>query len=135
MEDINITVNEVEKLLKELNPNKASGPDQLSPRILKELHHELAPSVTFIFQKSLDLGQTPIDWKHAFVCPIYKKGPRHEPANYRPVSLTCILCKLMEHIVVSNIMKHLERNNILSEFQHGFRSKRSCETQLIGFNT
>jgi hypothetical protein len=73
-----------------LNPNKASGPDELTPRILKELHEEIAPAVTFLFQKSLNLRQTPIDWKHAYVCPIFKKGARHEPANYRPVSLTCI---------------------------------------------
>lgn len=115
-----------------LNPKKASGPDDLTPRILKELHIELTPAVTLLFQRSMELGQTPTDWKHAFVCPIYKKGARYNPANYRPVSLTCILCKLLEHIVVSNIMKHLEKNNILSERQHGFRNKRSCETQLIG---
>ncbi len=132
MDDIYITNNGVEKLLKDLNPNKASGPDQLTPRILKELHKELAPAITLLFQRSLSIGETPNDWKHAFVCPIYKKGARHNPANYRPVSLTCILCKLMEHIIVSNLMKHLDRNNILSEFQHGFRNNRSCETQLTG---
>ena len=132
MKDINITVQGVLKLLKNLNPNKASGPDEVTPRILKELHVELAPAITLLFQRSMDTGQLPADWKHAFVCPIYKKGPRYNPANYRPVSLTCILCKLMEHIVVSNLMNHLEDNKILSEFQHGFRSKRSCETQLIG---
>ena len=115
-----------------INGYEASGPDELAPRILKELHEEIAPAVTFLFQKSLNLGQTPIDWKHAYVCPIFKKGVRHEPANYRPVSLTCILCKLMEHIIVSNVMKHLENNKVLTKFQHGFRSKRSCETQLIG---
>lgn len=132
MKDINITTNGVTKLLKNLNPKKASGPDNLTPRILNELHLELTPAVTLLFQRSMELGQTPSDWKHAFVCPIYKKGARHNPANYRPISLTCILCKLLEHIVVSNLMSHLEENNILSEFQHGFRGKRSCETQLIG---
>lgn len=132
MNEINITENGVRKLLKLLNPNKASGPDELIPRVLQVLHQELAPAVTLLFQKTLNLGQTPVDWKHAFVCPIYKKGARHDPSNYRPVSLTCILCKQMEHIVVSNLMKHLENNKILSECQHGFRSKRSCETQLTG---
>ena len=85
-----------------------------------------------IFQRSLEFGKTPSDWKHAIVCLIYKKGPRHLPSNYRPVSLTCILCKLMEHIIVSNAMKHLDENKILSECQHGFRNQRSCESQLIG---
>ena len=132
MNDINITLNGVTKLLRDLNSNKASGPDELTSRILKELHEEIAPAVTFVFQKSLNLGHTPIDWKHAYVCPIFKKGARHEAAIYRPDSLTCILCKLMEHTIVSNAMKHLENNRVLSKFQHGFRSKRSCETQLIG---
>ena len=130
MNDTNITINGVEKLLKELNPKKASGSDQLTPRILKELHHELPTTDTF--NKSTFLGKTPTDWKHAFVCAIYKKVPHHEPANYSSVSLACILCKLMEHIVVSNVMKHLKTNKILSEFQHCFRSKRSYETQLLG---
>jgi hypothetical protein len=84
------------------------------------------------FQRSLELGKTPSDWKHAIVCPIYKKGPRHLPSNYRPISLTCILCKLMEHIIVSYVMKHLDENKILSEYQHGFRNQRSCDSQLIG---
>jgi hypothetical protein len=89
MNDINITLNGVTKLLRDLNSNKASGPDELTPRILnlslKELHEETAPAVTFLFQKSLNLGQTPIDWKRAYVCPIFKKGACHEPANYRRV--------------------------------------------------
>jgi hypothetical protein len=87
-----------------------------------ERHEEIAPAVTFLFQKSLSLGQTPIDWKHAYVCPIFKKGARHEPANYRPVLLICILCKLMEHLIVSNVIKHIENNKVLTKFQHGFRS-------------
>ena len=128
MNDINITLNGVTKLLKDLNPNKESGPDELTPRILKELHEEMAPAVTYLFQKSPNLGQTPgpIDWKHAYVFPIFKKGARHEPANYKPVSLTCILCKLMEHIIVSegNVMKHLENNKVLTKFQHGYIEAR-----------
>ena len=65
--------------------------------------------------------------------PIFKKGDRSEASNYRPVSLTSVCSKLCEHIVAKAIMSHLEVNNILSDFQHGFRAKRSCETQLISF--
>jgi hypothetical protein len=65
------------------------------------------------------------------VIPIFKKGEKYLASNYRPVSLTCICCKLLEHIVVSNILKHLDTHNILVDNQHGFRSKRSCETQLL----
>ena len=67
----------------------------------------------------------------AQVCPLVKKGDKTEPSNYRPISLTCILCKAMEHIIASNISKHLNKYNALYELQHGFREKRSCETQLI----
>lgn len=61
----------------------------------------------------------------------FKKGEKSEPSNYRPISLTCILCKVLEHIIASNVVKHLDQHNILYDLQHGFRTKRSCETQLI----
>ena len=63
--------------------------------------------------------------------PIFKKGDKTDPANYRPISLTCVLCKVLEHIVASNILKHFTAQNILYNLQHGFREWRSCETQLI----
>ena len=70
-------------------------------------------------------------WKQAYVTPIYKKGNRSDvdPKNCQPVSLTSLVCKTMQHILVSQIMKHLESNSILPEVQHGFRSQHSCEAQ------
>ena len=73
----------------------------------------------------------PEDWTKARVTPIYKKGDKSSAANYRPISLTCIACKIQEHIVTSHLVKHLNVNNILYDLQHGFREKRSCETQLV----
>jgi retron-type reverse transcriptase len=102
--------------------------------LLKELHDVIAPVLTQIFQISLTSGIVPNDWKHAIVAPVYKKGPKSKPNNYRPISLTCIASKLMEHILVSNIMSHYDEHGILSPYQHGFRSQHSCETQLIGFS-
>jgi len=134
MQNVTITEDGVRKLLKGLNPSKASGPDQISPRLLKELHHEIAPVLTHIYQISLKSGIVPNDWKHAVIAPVFKKGPKCNPSNYRPISLTCIASKLMEHILVSNIMSFYDEHNILSQFQHGFRSKHSCETQLISFS-
>ena len=131
--EINITCAGVMKLLQKLNPNKAAGPDNIRPKVLKELAPELAPILTIIFRKSLETGEIPPDWRLANVSPVYKKGDRHKAENYRPISLTCICCKLMEHIVTSHIMNHADKNNILYPLQHGFRSKRSCETQLIEF--
>jgi hypothetical protein len=131
MPDFSITVNGVAKLLKDLKPHKAAGPDNIRPLILKELYHEISPILCFIFQISKNTGKIPGEWKRANVVPIYKKGPRHLAENYRPVSLTCICCKLMEHIMSKNIMTHLETNNILQGKQHGFRARLSCETQLL----
>ena len=125
-----VHVGGVDKMLKNLKPFKAAGPDMLRP-VLKELHTEISPILSFIFQTSLDAGQMPDEWRQANVVPIYKKGPKYLASNYRPVSLTCVCCKLHEHILASNIMAHLEVNNILHGKQHGFRAKRSCETQLI----
>ena len=73
----------------------------------------------------------PSDWKAANVTPVYKKGKRTDPSNYRPISLTSVCCKTLEHIVYSSIFSHLENHQILIDNQHGFRTQRSCETQLI----
>jgi len=87
--------------------------------------------VSLIFQKSLDSGQLPSDWTKANVSPQFKKGNTSDPANYRPISLTCVLCKLLEHIIASSLSTHFSKHSILYELQHGFRERRSCETQLI----
>ena len=130
---INITVPGVEKLLKNLKPGKAAGPDNVSPRVLKELAETIADPLTRIFRKSLSEGSVPADWKHANVSPIFKKGQKYDPANYRPISLTCIASKVMEHVICSNLMQHASRNSIFYALQHGFRDRRSCETQLLEF--
>lgn len=131
--ELNITCKGIEKLLEKLNPHKAAGPDNLKPKVLKELASDIAPILCVIFKNSLKSGVVPDDWRKAHVSPIYKKGQRYKAENYRPVSLTCICCKLMEHIVTSHIMKHADDHNILYPLQHGFRRKRSCETQLLDF--
>ena len=124
---INITLQGVTNLLSNSNPHKSPGPDSLHAVFLKQTSTEIAPMLTHLFQQSLRDNSIPIIWKQAYVTPIYKKGNRSDPKNYRPVSLTSLVCKTMEHIIVSQIMKHLESNNILVEVQHGFRSKHSCE--------
>ena len=86
---------------------------------------------TLLFQQSFEQGAIPDDWSKALVSAIYKKGKKDLPANYRPVSLTCILSKIMEHVIVSHTMSHLDRHSILDNKQHGFRSGLSCETQLV----
>lgn len=131
MPPINITINGVEKLLNNLNPNKASGPDNIPIKIMKQTSKQTAPILTTIFQKSMDTGNIPSDWLKANIVPIYKKKDRTRASNYRPVSLTSVPCKLLEHIISSSIHTHLQEHNILTNKQHGFRQRRSCETSLI----
>ncbi len=73
----------------------------------------------------------PEDWRSANITPIFKKGDRTQPSNYRPLSLTSICCNVMERIIHSNVMDHLDEHDILCDHQHGFRQNRSCESQLI----
>ena len=113
MQSFDITCNGITKLLKQLNPYKAPGPDNISPRILTELATDISPLLQLIFQKSLDTGVVPDDWRIANVSPVYKKGQMSLAENYRPISLTSVCCKTMEHILASKIMKHGEENNIL----------------------
>ena len=131
MPPVNITYNGIVKLLKDLDVKKASGPDNISNKLLKYSSEVLALFLCNIFKQSLDHGVIPEEWCKALVCPIYKDGSKTDPGNYRPISLTCVCCKIMEHILGSSIMKHLDENNLLSPAQHGFRKGLSCETQLV----
>ena len=129
--ELKISTEGVEKLLKNLKVNKASGPDDIPGVVLKELAHELAPVLAHIFTQSLETGELPEDWLKANIAPIYKKGNRNLAENYRPVSLTCICCKVMEHIICKHMLDHLDLYKILTHLQHGFRNGYSCETQLL----
>ena len=130
---LNITTEGIKKLLENIDPNKAMGPDRLHPRVLKETARVVAPILQIIFSKSLENGEVPDNWKQANIAPIFKKGERYCPSNYRPVLLTCVCSKLMEHIISKHLLNHLEANNILFDKQHGFRKKRSTDTQLLAF--
>ena len=99
MPDIEISLNGILKLLFNLKPGKAAGPDKIRPIILKELKVELAPIIKVIFERSLETGKLPTDWCKAHVTPIYRNGEKSLVSNYRPISLTCILCKVLEHIL------------------------------------
>ena len=131
MPEINIPENGFMKLLQNLKPGKAAGPDKLKPFLLNELREEITPIIQIIFDRSFKTGKLPADWMKANVMPVFKKGDKSLAANYRPISLICILCKVLEHILASNIVKHLDGQGILYDLQHGFRENRSCETQLI----
>ena len=128
---IQIDCDGISHLLQEQNPHKTSGPDSISARFLKETSVNIAPALALIFNASLTQGKLPLDWKSAFITPIFKKGSRTDPSNYHPISLTCICCKIFEHIFSLSITKHLNTFNIICKEQHGFRKHHSCETQLL----
>jgi hypothetical protein len=98
-----------------------------------ELEDDLAPVLAKIFNKSLETGEVPADWKEANVTPIFKKGSRATPENYRPVSLTSVSCKLLESIIKDRIMAHLKKHRLIRKSQHGFMPGRSCTTNLLAF--
>ncbi|CAL4087000.1 unnamed protein product, partial [Meganyctiphanes norvegica] len=133
LEDFEFTEFDVYNILIHLKESSAPGPDTIHPKVLKECAANLALPLFLIFRHSLDSGFLPLDWKLANVTPIYKKGVKSDPLNYRPISLTSVPCKVMERLVKNKIMDHLESNNLLSKHQHGFRSRRSCLTQLLEY--
>ncbi len=131
MKELYISKEGVRAQLERIKIHKAFGPDELPNRVLRELRNELAGPLTAIFRQSLETSQLPDDWRNAYITLIFKKGNRHESSNYRPVSLTSVCCKLLEHIVCSHIREHLDVNNVLFRFQHGFRKGHSCESQKL----
>ena len=128
---IQVTTNAVLNKLNLLNANKSAGPDGLHPRVLKELAVSIANPICFLMNKCFAKGKIPIEWKTANVCCIFKKGSKLDPGNYRPISLTNILCKMAESFIKEAVYEHLGANNILSNCQHGFRTHMSCITQLL----
>ncbi|KAK4823408.1 hypothetical protein QYF61_001782 [Mycteria americana] len=128
-----IQVEMVSDLLHHLDTHKSMGPDEIHPRVLNELAEELTKPLSIICQQSWLTGEVPADWRLVNVTPIFKKGWKEDPGNYRPVSLTSVPGKLMEQIILSAITWHVENNQGLKPSQHGFRKGRSCLTNLISF--
>ena len=131
LSSIHITSDIVFNKLSTLKSNKSPGPDGLHPLVLKEAAAQLCIPFSMLFRRSFDEGHLPDDWKTANIVPVFKKGVSSGPGNYRPISLTSIVCKVFESIVREDIIKHLTSNNLLSNSQHGFLPKRSCTTQLL----
>ena len=111
---------------------KASGPDMISAQFLKHTACSIAPSITNLFNLSLRVGRIPDKWKESVITPIPKSAAKSsDPGNYRPISLTCLLCKLLEKHVYGLMYEHLAKCQELSNLQWGFRSGRSTVTALL----
>ena len=133
LNDVFFGISDVERLLANTNPYSAMGPDGIHPRILKEAASALAAPLCAVYRSSLFSGILPQCWKEAIVTPIFKKGSRHLPSSYRPISLTSIPCKLLERIIRNAILEHLLKNELISRAQHGFLPGRSCITNMLIF--
>ncbi len=131
MEIGTIGEHEVQKYLNSLDINKSTGPDSLSPRLLKELRQQILKPLTSIYNHTVQSSKVPHDWKLANVTPIFKKGDKSVALNYRPISLTSVAGKILEKILRDKIVQFIAENNVVSDTQHGFRNKRSCLTNLL----
>ncbi len=111
--DVNITREAVMKEIDKLKKTKSPGPDDIYPRVLKETKDIISEPLANIFRKSVDTGIVPTKWKKANVVPIFKKGDKSVMSNYRPISLTSIVGKLLESIIAKTIRSHLEKHNLI----------------------
>ena len=121
----------IRKLLLKINPNKASSPDEIHGKILKNCAVSLAYPLSLMFKLSYNLGSLPREWKLANVVPVHKKGSKNNIENYRPISLTSLVMKTFEKIIKQEIL--LKTSHLLDERQHGFLNKKSCTINMIGF--
>lgn len=127
----NIDRERVKKVIQNLKINKSPGIDRIHPRVLKEVGEVISYPITLIHKLSLEESELPQQWKDAEITPIYKKEARNLPKNYRPVSLTSIICRIMEKLIVEDIVNHIKTNQLNTPAQHGFTPKKSTATNLL----
>ena len=123
----------VENKLEKLNVSKCPGLDEIHPKLLFELRKKIAKPLSVLYNSSLRSGVVPDEWKEAGVTPLFKKGKKSDAQNYRPVSLTSIICKIMESILKDEILNHINKHSLIRQSQHGFTKGRSCLTNLLEF--
>ena len=123
----------IAKKIKKMKNNKSHGVDQIPPKLLKEIVEQISTPLAKLFNLSLEEGIAPSEWKEANITPLFKKGSRNKPENYRPVSLTSVVCKLLETLIRDHIVEFLVKHKLINISQHGFLKARSCLTNLICF--
>ena len=133
IQGLTVTATSIKKLIKKLKVSKSCGPDEIHPRLLIELCDIISEPLSLLMNKTLEEGHIPDDWRNAFISAIFKKGARNRAENYRPISLTSIVCKLMESLIKEHVINHIIENNLVSLKQFGFISGRSTVTQLLHY--
>ena len=130
---VKFLANTIQDKIDNLRSTTAPGVDGFTPALLKPIKDIISLPLAIIYSRSLEEGVVPEEWKKANVTPVFKKGAKSSAGNYRPISLTCIICKVMEAIIRDSIIKHLAENKLITSSQHGFTAHRSCLTNLLEY--
>jgi hypothetical protein len=131
LESVDFTPESVYAAITKLKAGGSCGPDGFPPLLFKNLAGSLIEPLSLLFKSFMSVGKIPSAWSHAVVTPVYKSGPASSVSNYRPISLTCVACKLMERVVNSSMLAYLRRHGVISRQQHGFLSGRSTTSNLL----
>ena len=129
--DVQFTTDDIEKAIDKLKTDAAPGPDNIPAMLLKRCKKSLSKPIYTLWKKSIETGEVPQVLKHGLITPIFKKGSKGDPANYRPVTLTSHLIKVFERVIAARLMDFMETYNKFNAHQHGFRKGRSCLSQLL----
>ena len=116
-----------------MKENKSPGVDGTAPKILKVTVEQMCTPLAHVFNLSLQEGIVPLEWKEAIIIPLFKNGSRNKSVNYRPVSLTSVICKVLETIIRDHMMDFLIQHELINPSQHGFLKARSCLTNVLFF--
>ena len=127
----NFSKEDIITAIDEIDVDSATSDGDIPARILKACKQPLSEALMIIWGNSFRNGQVPSVYKEQYITPVFKKGNKTDPGNYRPVSLTSHMIKVFERVLRKNMVEHLESNHIFSKKQHGFRKGRSCLTQLL----
>ena len=119
------------KAIRKLKPNLSAGPDGYPPILVRKLANVFAGPLALVYNSFMSVGQVPDVWRCAIVTLVYKNGAACDVSNYRPISLTCVFCKVMERVIVSEISDYLWQKGLINKHQHGLLSRRSTTTNLI----
>ena len=133
LEQLFVNPEMIAKKMKKMKDNKSPGVDGIPPKLLKEIVEQISTPLAKVFNLSLEEGIIPSEWKEANITPLFNKGSRNKPKNYRPVSLTSVVCKLLKTLIRDHMVEFLIKHKLINTSQHGFLKARSCLTNLLCF--
>ena len=128
-----VTPELVAKKIKAMKDNKSPGVDGIPPKLQMETVEQISIPLARVFNFSLKEGVVPFEWKEANIIPLFKKGSRNKSENYRPVSLTSVICKLLQRLIKDHMVDFIVKHKLLNSSQHGFLKARSCLTNMLCF--